>query len=138
MRIRGNSFTVKHLLAKFGGNFFSGNPKGGFTVDDGLSFRSFRFVSLRFVSFRTVRYRISWFTVDDNSTLTTFVTKWEESDLRSCYFLPFCIEDEEEDCVHRIGGSGSVKSLPKGVNKENFTTSFRRCVWWILKVISGT
>ena len=39
----------------------------GFTVDDGLSFRSFRFVSLRFICFRTVRYRISWFTVDDNS-----------------------------------------------------------------------
>ena len=46
------------------------------------------------------------------------MTKWEESDLRSCYFLPFCIEDEEEDCVNRIGGSGSVKYLPKGVNKE--------------------
>ena len=85
--------------------------KGGFTVDDGLSFRSFRFVSLRFVCFRTVLYRISWFTVDDNSTLTTFMTKWEESDLRSCYFLPFCIEDEEEDCVHRIGGSPWVRQI---------------------------
>ena len=38
---------------------------GGFTVDDGLSFRSFRFASFRFVCFRTVRYRISWFTVED-------------------------------------------------------------------------
>ena len=104
-----------------------------------MAFRFVRFVSFRFVSFVFVPSATAF--PGSQSTITHLddvYDKMGRKRLKKLLFLPFGIEDEEEDCVHRIGGSGSVKSLPKGVNKENFTTSFRRCVWWILKVISGT
>ena len=73
------------------------------------------------MTFHFVLFALFSFVFVPPATVFPFMTKLEE--------IPFCtVEDEEEDYVQQIGGSGFIKSLPKGVNKVNFTTSFRRCI----------